>query len=639
MKKCLLFVLMALAAYRAGAVPPPEGSNLRGDEFCHWSVDETKVPPQTALIEAQVRRAEMQQLLSIQRASGISHGENHFLVLLIEFSDLSFTVSNPNQAFTNLLNQEGYSANGATGSVRDYYVENSGGDFKPTYDVVGPIKLSKSWRYYGGNVNGSDAHPDEALHEACGLIDSQIDFSVYDHDKDGMVDNIFFFYAGHNEAEGGPADSIWPHAWSLFRYTTRYDGVRPYSYACTSEYRGTSGNTMCGIGTFCHEFGHVLGLPDFYDTDYEQNGQASHLYTFSLMASGSYNNNGRTPPYLGSIERNILGWHDLPTRLLSSGRKTLKSVQENESYMVEANREGEFFVFETRGGKKWDAYIPQGMIVYHMDKSTRSVGGTTARNLWTNGSNKINAYGSHPCFYLIVAQEPRASDNRNLPFPGSANVTSYTPVDWDGMKTIYDISGITYTNGVTNFTFYASVSTSVAGYIRNEEGSPLKGVEVSIRPDAEHPDRPVYSAVTGDSGYYHLIFGDGDFRKSFDLKASRDGYLTSLETISLDIQQALEHDIVLKRDPTIQPGSTNLPAMGYTSIHNPGFGLYQAGTSFKFELVESPSQKVASVAWFFDGKAVTEPSVVLTAGSHTVQAIVTLVSGGKQSLLAELKAE
>ena len=229
------------------------------------------------------------------------HGSKHFLVLLVEFSDLKFTVQNPNDAFSRMLNSEGYSENGGTGSAADYFRDNSNGVFSPIFDVFGPVTLSGGFADYGGNdSDDSDKNPGGALVEACRKLDDSIDFSDYDLDGDGVIDNVFFYYAGHNEAEG---DCIWPHASAIAGDDFVFDGVSLRTYACSSELRGANGSLMCGIGTFCHEFGHVLGLPDLYDVDYEENGSADAVYAFSLMCSGSYNNSGRTPPYLGALER------------------------------------------------------------------------------------------------------------------------------------------------------------------------------------------------------------------------------------------------------------------------------------------------------------------------------------------------
>ena len=202
------------------------------------------------------------------------------------------------------LNKPGYSDNGATGSARDYYYDNSNGVFEPIFDVYGPIKLSQNMAYYGANdSSGNDKNPEQAVKEACQAIDNIVDFSNYDLDGDGEVDLVYMVYAGKGEADGGSSNTIWPHQWNLSSAGVNLilDGKTVDRYACGSELNGSG--SIDGLGTICHEFGHAMGLPDFYDTDYDTNGQGRTLLDYSLMDSGSYNNDGWTPPYLNMEER------------------------------------------------------------------------------------------------------------------------------------------------------------------------------------------------------------------------------------------------------------------------------------------------------------------------------------------------
>jgi M6 family metalloprotease-like protein len=242
------------------------------------------------------------------------------LVILVNFSDKTFVVPDTKNAFTNLLNQPGYSANGATGSAKDYFMASSYGQFAPQFDVVGPFDLPKTMAAYGANVGDSDVDPAGMVVDACAKADAEgVDFTQYDTDNDGVVDNVFVYYAGFNEAEGADLNTIWPHRWVVYtsqesasEYTydgtvaqVTFDGKRIFDYACTSELKGLSGSTMCGIGTFCHEFGHVLGLPDYYHTN--DDGKST-LNKWSIMDEEGYLNEGRTPPVYSSYDRFFLGW-------------------------------------------------------------------------------------------------------------------------------------------------------------------------------------------------------------------------------------------------------------------------------------------------------------------------------------------
>ena len=215
--------------------------------------------------------------------------------------------------------------------------------------------------------------------EACQMAHNDgVNFQDYDTNKDGMLDNVFVFFAGHNEAEGAGEKTIWPHQSDISHLNIRLDGVLVTSYACTSEYKGSAGMARCGIGTFCHEFGHVIGQPDFYDTDYKYYSVSN----WDIMCDGSYNNNGNTPPTFSAYERMYEGWLK-PKQLTLPGQYTLTDIPfHKEAYLIADgthNLSGrnpnpsEFFLLDYRSGDNgWDAYLPgQGMIVWHIDYSVK----------------------------------------------------------------------------------------------------------------------------------------------------------------------------------------------------------------------------------------------------------------------------
>ena len=509
-----LFLYISLDAAPAYPYPikyrQPDGSiieiTLHGDEFWHYTTSGGKVvelgddgfyhPAVKPFYNPQKRRMNnLSRPIVPARVAGrksISIGKKRFPVFLVEFSDLKFTVENPVEAFSKMLNERGYSENGGTGSVYDYYYENSCGQFDPAYDVIGPVTLSKGFAEYGGNNDdGSDKDARGAFVEACSLALAQnlIDFSQYDNDGDGYIDNLFFYFAGHNEAEGGSKDAIWPHQSYLGNFSA--NGVRAGSYACTSEYRGSSGTTMAGIGTFCHEFGHALGLPDFYDTDYEKNGTADAVYAFSLMCNGNYNNNGRTPPYLGALERWILGWiEDLP-ELGTSQDVNIRPVYENGGCTTPTSVEGEFFLYEVRDGSGWDRYIkasnkdnpPSGMLVYHVDMSDDNlISSYPASSLWS--SNDLNCYGSHPCYY-IVRPTISYSSYQDLMFPGTSGTTTFEGVDWAKQESGYKLTDIAYNDGTAAFKLSAFENRTLSGKVNDSKGRPLQGVQVSVTFDSD----------------------------------------------------------------------------------------------------------------------------------------------------------
>ncbi|MBR4775322.1 MAG: M6 family metalloprotease domain-containing protein [Bacteroidales bacterium] len=524
---CCSLQLFAVPAYK-GLIrhTQPDGSTImirmHGDEFCHWVTDASgkllemdadgyyrPASPSAVKVRRFAGQDKRSRLNAARRAAprGVASGEKHFLVVLLSFSNKSFSISNPQTAFSNLMNQTGYSANGGTGSVKDFYYDNSHHTFTPVFDVVGPYQVSNTTSYYAGSSGTANA--EIAFYEACQQANSDVDFSDYDLDGDGEVDMIFFYYAGYNWAEG-VANTIWPHQYTFQAtdyYNQKFDGKKLGSYACTSELKGASGTNMCGIGTACHEFGHAMGLPDFYDTDYEEyNGLSAGMFSFSTMDSGSYNNEGRTPPFFTIEERIMLGWlneADAFRTFDTSGNYTLTSVDNNIAYKTPTDQNGEYFVYECRGANGWDAGLPaHGLIVTHVDKSSRKVtiydsSGTkvtnqTAGQLWSDWEtyNAINESGSHPCCYVVPApdQENRmfgyswddddqtyyyySSNNVKIPFPGSMGVTSYTAKSWNGVDSDIQLSNIAYSNN--QVTLYATVPSSTLNY--NVIANPGNGV-------------------------------------------------------------------------------------------------------------------------------------------------------------------
>ncbi len=383
------------------------------------------------------------------------------LVILVNFSDKTFVVPDTKNAFTNLLNQPGYSANGATGSAKDYFMASSYGQFAPQFDVVGPFDLPKTMAAYGANVGDSDVDPAGMVVDACAKADAEgVDFTQYDTDNDGVVDNVFVYYAGFNEAEGADLNTIWPHRWVVYtsqesasEYTydgtvaqVTFDGKRIFDYACTSELKGLSGSTMCGIGTFCHEFGHVLGLPDYYHTGEDKNT----LNNWSIMDAGGYLNQGRTPPVYSSYDRFFLGWLT-PQQISTPSDNTLLPLYQGitppastaqQSYLLSATNHNlignnpnpkEFFMLEYRKKTGWDYYLPkEGLLIWHIDYNQAAWDDNSPNNY--TGTSQTSA--SHMRVYL----QPLSGSTST---PGTAFTSgSFTPTTWSGTNINREITDI-----------------------------------------------------------------------------------------------------------------------------------------------------------------------------------------------------
>lgn len=385
-------------------------------------------------------------------------GSPKSLVILVNFADKSYITPNPATAFSNLLNEQNYSTNGGTGSARDYFTASSNGQFSPNFDVVGPYNLPQSMAYYGGNVNDQDRNPRQMVIDACNLANLDgLDFTQYDTDNDGFVDNVFIYYAGYNEAEYGPEDSVWPHRWSLANSNTKFNGKSIFDYACTSELRGSTGTNMCGIGTFAHEFGHVLGLPDYYATD----GAEHHtLDNWNIMDAGAYLNNGRTPPTYSAYDRFYLGWLQ-PTELKDPQAVTLEPLQtSNKAYLITQNGNHnlnglnpspkEFFVLENRQKTGWDAYLPgKGMLITRINYYSIT---------WNNNGPNNNPNSMGVDIMEADGLATRQSKDGD-PFPGTSNITFYNPTLRNGTNINKPITLIQEQNGIISFNFMGGAPT------------------------------------------------------------------------------------------------------------------------------------------------------------------------------------
>lgn len=312
-------------------------------------------------------------------------GSKKALVILAAFSDKSFSKGDDAivKFYDEVLNQEGYSQNGAAGSVHDYFNDMSRGEFDLTFDIVGPVKVSKSATYYGGPspIMGGADHIGEFITEAIKKADEKcdIDWKKYDWDDDGEVEQVFVLYAGYGQATGGPTGTIWPNAWTLDEALQNSDGNGGFSidgvfinqYACSNELYLDSGTVPMGLGVFCHEFSHCMGLPDMYDTNY---GSTPTMGDWDLLAGGSYNGPqgiGWCPAGWTSYERAYAGWLELTELKAGDIIKGMTSLEEadGKAYVIyNDNHKDEYYLLENHKGMGWDRYTPEnGLLIIHVD--------------------------------------------------------------------------------------------------------------------------------------------------------------------------------------------------------------------------------------------------------------------------------
>lgn len=388
-----------------------------------------------------------------------SIGTVKLLVILVGFSDLPFTYTNQN--FVDLVSQDNYNG---TGSVKDYYRDNSGGQFIMDIDVAGPYTLPNSMAYYGGNSQwGSDQNMDFFVLHSLNAADPDVDFADYDNDADGYVDAIHIIFAGTPESSTGVDNEIWPHR-SNVNPNIQKDGKRFGPYSCSAEKRNSV--SMDGIGTICHEFGHVLGFPDFYDTDYTGSGGQSYVPgDWDLMSSGSYLNNSATPAGLTGIERQIANWAQPIILTETADNQYLPAINDSAVfYKIDLGNNNEFLMLEHRRKTRWDAYIPgAGMLIYHGQQ-------TKIDNWLNNDQNNINVNPNDRGWYIVPATGNNGhTETSQAPFPGASGNTNFTnntiPANTlnNGTPTNKPITSIRYVNdSVLNFNFMSnlpSVST------------------------------------------------------------------------------------------------------------------------------------------------------------------------------------
>lgn len=377
-------------------------------------------------------------------------GSRKLVCILMDFPDKKFTKTQTD--FDNLFNKIGYNENAATGSVRDYFLESSYNQLDLSVTVVGPFTTANNAAYYGGNnSSGNDLRDREFAAEAVNLAASAVNYADFDNDNDGTVDGVYIIYAGYGEEAGGSADCIWAHAWNLITPIVK-NGKTISKYSTSSELKGNTGTTTAPIGVICHEFGHVLGAPDFYDTDYATNGQYAGTGKWDLQGTGLWLNGGITPAHPNAYTKCYIYNWATPTTLSTQQTLTVKnSNQDNTAfYRINTTTTNEYYLLENRQKIGFNlANLGNGLLVYHVD------GNYITSNF---SSNNINS-SSHQGLYVVPAGSTAANgivladlattNSALAPFPGSSNKTSFTDkttpssLSWAGVNTSKPITSIT----------------------------------------------------------------------------------------------------------------------------------------------------------------------------------------------------
>ena len=484
--------------------------------------------------EMSMRKMAMQEQSSIsqQRIIGSRNCAPRGLIILVNFKDKSFSPENTLAEMDSMLNGVNYTYDGATGSARKYFLDQSSGTYNPTFDVVGPVNLSNNIDFYGSNDSrGNDLRPDSMVIEACYLADKEldVDFSQYDTDNDGVVDFVFVIYAGYGESSNysDSPNLIWQHAWYIYQGAGKrriIDGKWLNTYACSCELSGSVGsNKRDGIGAFCHEFSHVLGLPDLYPT----NG-ASHrtLGRWDIMDQGPYNNNSKTPPSYSAYERFFMGWLT-PTPLQQTKNNiALGELQStNQSYLYcadgEHNLNGEnpspsqFYLFENRQKVGWDAYLPgHGLLLTKINYNSSS---------WTY--NTVNNNSANMGIDIIEADGKATYGDTGDTYPGSTSCQEFSIGE-------YIFSSITESKySIIYFKFYSEKDTALPDVFKEEEKKEEENILVlSSKEMLQLKNLPEKSAISVYNLFGELVFSAENLFSETSLHLKQGIYLIQVKS-------------------------------------------------------------------------------------------------------------
>ncbi len=406
--------------------------------------------------EKMLQKLAKQQNIST-KAVGTKFLPPKILVIMVNYSDVAFSAENTKAAVDSMFNSEAYHYDGAVGSVRQFFSDQSNTAYQPKFTVVGPYTLPNNQAYYGADSGSKkDVRVGDLVMDACKLAANDVNFSDYDSNNDQFVDGVYVLYAGRGQADGGGENTVWPKNWNMIatlyngyaenasQYVNgtivtcpTYNGVRVNEYVVSHELR--RGNVRAGIGTACHEFSHVLGLPDIYSTGTSTVSEQTPKY-WDVMDIGMYNNNGITPPNYSAWERYWLGW--VEPRLLNTAQNVV--MQPNRFDCAKITKDGgtrtiystdTIYYLENRQNAGWDAYLPgHGLLIMRIKYNSTA---------WKN--NQVNV--SSLRYTIVRADGSTTNSSDGNSFPGTSSVTSFTPFD------AYPLTDITETDGNVTFDF------------------------------------------------------------------------------------------------------------------------------------------------------------------------------------------
>ena len=405
-------------------------------------------------------RQKQEKAYMLTRATGIGKsypsyfphtGSPKALVILVQFQDVKFKSSDPVATFTHYFNgkigEEEPAANKAAyvtdedhqyyGGVKQYFSDMSNQKFTPQFDIVGPVTVSQISAYYGANTSGDgdDANFRQMISEACQLVDHQVNFADYDSDGDGYVDLVYVIYAGYSESySGNSEDCLWPKSGTdnfvqvdasgePTKETLKLDGKYFCRYGISNELNETPKTTLPGeyyldgIGLFCHEFSHTMGMPDLYVTDTNSSAAKLNNQTpeyWSVMDMGEYSGNGYCPSPYSAWESYMMGWTE-PTSLSAQAQqiKLEPFGTSRKSYKIDADEESrEYLLLQSIQNEGWWKSLPgYGLLVWRIDYADKTTIQLSDNPNNTAGKPRV----------MIVPADGQVINSANI---GTAGITS-----------------------------------------------------------------------------------------------------------------------------------------------------------------------------------------------------------------------
>ncbi len=535
-------------------------------------------------------------------------------VIPARFQDVAFSQPDPQAWLEYLFNSYPVNATDVTGSVTTYMEDNLGSAFQFSFSILDPVTLPEKASYYGGNNNsGLDGHINDLFLHACAAAEAAgVDFSRFDSDGDDIIDNVFVIFPGNNEAESDNPAEIWPMNDNLERLRKYFSGKKLGQVACYSEFSGTGHMNTAGIGTICHELLHTIGLPDLYDVNGDAEGSSSPLFgSISIMDKGNLNNNGLTPPWLGAVERELLGL--LHTEDVVAGRQYfLPSIEiSNTALRIPTSNDGEYFLIEYRSGSKWDTYAGgSGLLVYHIDKSLNTAGSMTAAERWQ--VNAVNCCSEHPCAALVDVTG--AGEISAVFYPGSTGTTVIVSNEndalwqWDGDGVGYGFRNLTETyTGAAEFNIVPDIYWSLPQVLECNVFANQRDARLEWEADKENDATWLIRWGSARSILMETVYPEGN-GYTFNNLAAGETYVCDI-LASKDGVEGKKYHIEFSTIPDL----TDYPLIAI------GKNPFNVGDVLRLQIINLESEPQQQT-WYYDGQACSEQNITFTGrGKHLLK--------------------